>query len=33
MNFDVSKVFHDRLASSMGLDRYKCPMEYKIEAI
>ncbi len=27
MNFDVSKVFQDRLASSMGLDRYKYIME------
>ena len=27
MNFDVNKVFQDRLASSMGLDRYKYIME------
>lgn len=27
INFDVNKVFQERLASSMGLDRYKYIME------
>lgn len=27
MNFNVSKVFQERLASSMGLDKYQCIME------
>ena len=27
MNFDVTKVFQDRLAESMGLDKYQYIME------